>query len=112
MISSIEFIKGYTKIIICSYLFQSPDYLYNIVKKIIKDGEGYIQISNPSALMVMKELEREEFVLSYIEISEQNQARKYYKLTDKGKEFYLSNYSEYVKSLEILNKIIGGNDEY
>lgn len=30
-----EFIKGYTKIIICSYLFRKRDYIYNIVKKIL-----------------------------------------------------------------------------
>ena len=72
MISSSEFIKGYTKIIICAYLFRQRDYLYNIVKKISKDGEGYIKISNPSALIAIKELGNDNLVAFDIEISAQN----------------------------------------
>lgn len=48
-----------------SYIKQS-DYLYNIVKNILDDGEGLIKITNPSALMVVKQLEEEELVSSYI----------------------------------------------
>lgn len=109
MTSSSEFIKGYTKIIICSYLFRQRDYLYNIVKKISKDGEGYIKISNSSALIAIKELENDNLVSFDIEISAQNQARKYYALTEKGKNFYLSNRKDYIKSLHLL-KIMMGDD--
>ncbi len=110
MISSSEFIKGYTKIIICAYLFRQRDYLYNIVKKISKDGEGYIKISNPSALIAIKELGNDKLVAFDIEISAQNQARKYYALTEKGKNFYLSNRKDYIKSLHLLQIMMG--DDY
>ena len=108
MLSSSEFIKGYTKIIICSYLFKKPDYVYNIVKKIQADGEGYIKISNPSALVVMKEMEKDKLVRSYIKVSEQNQARKYYELTKEGEMFYLEEKKEYLRSLSLLKGMIGG----
>ena len=111
MISSSEFIKGYTNIIICSYLYRKRDYLYNIVKNILNDGEGYIKISNPSALMVVKELENERLVSSSVEISQQNQARKYYELTADGKKYYLENINDYIRSLYLLKKMIGGQDE-
>lgn len=111
MISSSEFIKGYTKIIICSYLYKQRDYLYNIVKKILNDGRGYIKISNPSALMVMKELENDGLVSFSIEISDQNQARKYYELTNKGKDYYLKNVYDYKKSLYLLKGMMGEDDE-
>ncbi len=108
MISSSEFIKGYTKIIICSYLYRRRDYLYNIVKKILIDGQGYIRISNPSALMVIRELENDNLVSSNIEITEQKQTRKYYELTDDGKAYYLSNIDDYIKSLHLLKSMAGG----
>lgn len=84
MISSSEFIKVYTKIIICSYLYKKRDFLYNIVKNILSDREEYIKISNSSALMIVKELENENLVSTKVELSEQNRARKYYELTEAG----------------------------
>lgn len=109
MTSSSEFIKGYTKIIICSYLYKKRDYLYNIVKHILIDGEQQIKLSNPSALMVIKQLEEDNMITSTIEISNQNQARKYYSLTEKGIKFYQDNYLDYIKSLNLLIKMIGGD---
>ena len=109
-ISSSEFIKGYTKRIICSYLFEHRDCLYNIVKQINIDGKGIIKIIKPSALIVMKQLE-EELVSSTIELSNQNQARKYYFLTEKGRIFYLDIKDSYLKSLEILMNMVGGNKD-
>lgn len=49
--------------------------------------------------------------MSYaIEISTQNQERKYYALTEKGKNFYLSNRNYYINSLHLLQIMIG--DDY
>lgn len=49
--------------------------------------------------------------MSYdIEISTQNQERKYYALTEKDKNFYLSNRNYYIKSLHLLQIMIG--DDY
>lgn len=45
-----------------------------------------------------------------IEISAKNQARKYYALTEKGKSFYLSNRKDYIKSLHLLQIMMG--DDY
>ena len=111
MLSSSEFIKGYTKMIICAYLFNNRNYLYNIVKQIINDGKGYIKLSNPSALIIMKELEKENYVIFSLETTSQNQIRKYYELTEKGRNYYLSNKDEYINSLNCLKKLIGGNNE-
>lgn len=111
MVSSSEFIKGYTKMIICSYLFNGRNYLYNIVKQILIDGEGYIKLSNPSALIIMKELEEEELVSFTLETTNNNQIRKYYELTLKGRNYYLSNKDEYITSLNCLKKLIGDKNE-
>lgn len=111
MVSSSDFIKGYTKIIICSYLYRKRDYIYNIVKKILLDGKGYLKISNPSALMIVKELEKENLVFSSVEISNQNQARKYYELTEAGKKYYLTNKNDFLKSLELLKVLVEGSQK-
>lgn len=55
-------------------------------------------------------MENDSLVSYDIEISTQNQERKYYALTEKGKNFYLSNRNYYIKSLHLLQIMIG--DDY
>lgn len=55
-------------------------------------------------------MEKDSLVSYDIEISIQNQERKYYALTEKGKNFYLSNRNYYIKSLHLLQIMIG--DDY
>ena len=70
----------------------------------------YVKISNSSALIAIKEMEKDSLVSYDIEISTQNQERKYYALTEKDKNFYLSNRNYYIKSLHLLQIMIG--DDY
>lgn len=111
MITSTEFIKGYTKIIICAYLFNNDDYLFNIVKKINEDGKGLISLSNPSALISINELEKEKYVSFDIKLTQDNQKRKFYKLTESGKDFYLKNKDSYLESLSLLSKMISDDEK-
>ncbi len=55
-------------------------------------------------------MEKDSLVSYDIEISTQNQERKYYALAEKGKNFYLSNRNYYIKSLHLLQIMIG--DDY
>lgn len=55
-------------------------------------------------------MEKDSLVSYDIEISTQNQERKYYALTEKDKNFYLSNRNYYIKSLHLLQIMIG--DDY
>lgn len=55
-------------------------------------------------------MEKDSLVSYDIEISTQNQERKYYTLTEKDKNFYLSNRNYYIKSLHLLQIMIG--DDY
>lgn len=55
-------------------------------------------------------MEKDSLVSYDIEISIQNQERKYYVLTEKDKNFYLSNRNYYIKSLHLLQIMIG--DDY
>ena len=110
-VSSSEFIKGYTKIILCDYLYKGRNYLYAVIKQLLKDGHGYLRITNPSALMIMKEMEAEGFVTFELDFSETNLGRKYFTLTEAGKEFYLKNRDGYANSLKRMQSIIMGRED-
>lgn len=88
MIKSSEFIKGYIEIIICALLYNvynGDDNIYNLVKTITEHYNGTIQITNPSLLIVMRELLAEEKIRSYMGESKLGADRKHYSLTDEEK---------------------------
>ncbi|MCD8372981.1 MAG: PadR family transcriptional regulator [Clostridia bacterium] len=111
MVKSSEFIKGYTEIIACALLSKGDDYIYNIVKTINEAGGGGICITNPSMLMIMKKLSEEGKVTSYTVAGGKGVDKRYYALTAKGREYYLSNRDDYILSLKNLINLVGGKDE-
>lgn len=82
-----------------------------MIKQLLKDGHGYLRIPNPSALMIMKEMEAEGFVTFELDFSENTLGRKYFTLTEAGKEFYLKNRDGYVNSLKRMQLIIMGRED-
>lgn len=56
-------------------------------------------------------MEAEGFGTFELDFSETNLGRKYFTLTEAGKEFYLKNRDEYVNSLKRMQSIIMGGDE-
>lgn len=106
MISSSEFIRGYTDMIILSILYNHDDYIYNISNTISTSGEGYITISNPSLLITLKKMEEEGKVRSYNVLNERNVNRKFYSITADGRKFYEDNLPDYLKSLDILKALV------
>ena len=108
MIKSSEFIKGYTEIIVCALLSGGDDYIYSLVKRITEYGGGEIQITNPSMLMIMKKLLAEGKITAYTARSKSGADRRYYSLTQKGREYYAENFGGYINSLLTLKGLISG----
>lgn len=112
MNASSEFIRGYTEIIILSILYKKNDYIYNISNTINKIGDGYITITNPSLLIILKKMCEEGKVSSFNVLNEKNVNRKFYKITSFGKEFYKKNINNYLKSLEKLKLLLTMGEKY
>ncbi len=56
-------------------------------------------------------MEAEGFVTFELDFSETNLGRKYFTLTEAGKEFYLKNRDGYVNSLKRMQSIIMGRED-
>lgn len=108
MVSSSEFIKGYTEIIVCALLYDGDDYIYNIVKRIVGSGGGEVQITNPSLLMIMKKMLSEGKITSYMAESKTSVARRYYSLTPFGRSYFEATRQDYLDSLNTLKILISG----
>ncbi len=112
MNQSNEFIRGYTEMIILSILYKNDDYIYNISNTINKIGDGYISITNPSLLIILKKMSDERKVSFYNILNEKNVNRKFYKITLYGKEFYKSNINYYLNSLKKLEMLLVKGDKF
>ncbi len=108
MLSTSEFIRGYSEIIVLSILYNNDNYLYNIANMINAIGEGLITITNPSLVIILKKMYEDGKVNSYNVLNEKNVNRKYYAITQEGKIFYDTHINDYLQSLEKLKRLLLG----
>ena len=106
MVTSSEFIRGYTEMIILAILFENDDYSYNISNRISAESDGILTITNPSLVITLKKMCEEGKVSSYNVLNERNVNRKFYSITDYGKSFYLDNVDDYLSSLDKINQLM------
>ncbi len=108
MIASSEFIRGYTEMIVLSILSKGDSYIYSIANQINELGYGYLKITNPSLVIVLKKMSDEGKVSSFNVLNEKNVNRKFYSITERGKKYYKENITSYLESLNKLNILLRG----
>jgi DNA-binding PadR family transcriptional regulator len=79
-------IAASTKPIILSILIRGEDYGYQIIQRAKKISGGTLEWSDGMLYPVLHRLEKDGFISSQWKISEEGRYRKYYCLTDKGRE--------------------------
>ena len=75
-----------TKPIILSILLSGENYGYQIIQKVKELSGGTLEWSDGMLYPVLHRLEKDEFIKSQWKISEGGRLRKYYTLTEAGKE--------------------------
>ena len=108
MVSSSEFIRGYSEIVVLAILNKKDSYVYDLVQTIEEWTDGQIMISNPSLLLIIRKMQDEGKVVSYEKLNEKGVHRKYYTLTEFGKNIYENLKGEYINSLVAMTRIIKG----
>ncbi|MFH5882469.1 PadR family transcriptional regulator [Liberiplasma polymorphum] len=106
MITSSEFIKGYTEIIILAILSKNDAYLYEITRTIKTVSDGQITISNPSVFTMLKHLVEEGEIEIYQDEEHVKSNKKMYRLTEYGKLVLSKQRVEYIASLYHLIALI------
>ncbi|MEN3929681.1 PadR family transcriptional regulator [Microvirga sp. W0021] len=83
---SVQLKKGVLDLCVLALLEQVDCYAYDIVKNL----SGPIDMGEGTIYPLMRRMQNEEYVTSYLCESENGPSRKYYRITDKGR-LYLSN---------------------
>lgn len=79
-------IAASTKPIILSILLSGENYGYQIIQRVKKLSGGRLEWSDGMLYPVLHRLEKDEFIQSQWKISDGGRLRKYYTLTEAGKE--------------------------
>ena len=104
---NIQFKKGVLELCVLSMLTKKDCYGYELVNDISKN----ITISEGTIYPLLRRLTKEGLFTTYLKESKEGPPRKYYKLTEQGREAKEELATEWLSFVRGVNKIIGEENE-
>lgn len=105
-----DLIRGHIDTIILKALYEGDRYGFDIIKEIEQKSSGQYILKQPTLYSCLKRLEVQGFIKSYWGSKSNGGRRKYYTLTDMGKDLFIKNQSEWVYSRTVIDKLISDKD--
>ena len=102
MKGNIQIKKGVLELCVLAVLEQKECYGYELVSEISKN----IPISEGTIYPLLKRLKSEGYFTTYLVESSEGPSRKYYKITDDGKEMLSDLRSDWLEFVEGVNNIV------
>ena len=106
---SSDVIRGYNDTMILSILMKEPSYGYEISKQIKSISEEKYVIKETTLYSAFTRMERNGFIESFVANPDpegNGKKRTYYRITDKGKEYYLDKCDEWELTKEVVERFI------
>ena len=103
---SSDLLRGHTDTIILKLLISGDKYGYEISKLINSNSSGEYELKESTMFSSLKRLENDGCVTSYWGDESQGGRRKYYRITEKGKEIYFENKKRWESAKRILDKLL------
>lgn len=72
--------------IILSILSQGESYGYDIISKIKAFSDGKLEFSDGTLYPILRKLEEKKLIISEWRVADNEKRRRYYRITDRGKE--------------------------
>ena len=101
---NIQFKKGVLELCVLSMLKDGDKYGYELADAI----GNHIEISEGTMYPLLRRLQREGYFEDYLVASPSGPARKYYRLTEKGRQSQAQLENEWRQFTERVDKLIGG----
>ncbi len=107
---SSDLIRGHINTIILRSLYDGDKYGYAIIEEIARKSHNQYQLKQPSLYSALKRLEKEGYITSYWGGTAGGGRRKYFSLTDQGKEIAERNLMEWEYSRTVIDSLISDKD--
>ena len=105
-----DLIRGNIDTIILKTMLKEDKYGLDIIKEVGEKSSGTYELKQPTLYSCLKRLENQELISSYWVDSDIGGRRHYYKLTDKGRDFYAKKQEEWAKSKFIIDNLLSNYD--
>ncbi len=100
-----ELLKGSTNTILLSLLAERSMYGYEIVKELELKSSGYFRFKEGTLYPALHRLERDKLVAGNWTQTQNGQQRRYYLITEKGKEALESMLKEWSMFYRAVNRV-------
>ncbi len=107
-IVNVQFKKGVLELCVLVLLDKQDRYGYELVQKI----SDQIEISEGSVYPLLRRLTKEEYFTTYLQESSEGPSRKYYRLTDKGREYLHELINDWEKFTKGVNQLIKEGENF
>lgn len=101
-----DLLRGHTDTIVLSILLKGDSYGYQIHKTIIEKTGEQFELKEATLYSSYRRLEQGGYIEAYWGDESQGGRRKYYRITEKGKELYRQHKAEWEFAQRILNKLL------
>lgn len=103
---SSDLLRGHTDTMILRLLMSGDKYGYEISKLIHANSNGAYELKEATMYSSLKRLENDSCIASYWGDETQGGRRKYYRISDKGKETYFENKKNWEYAKSILDQLL------
>lgn len=103
---SADLLRGHTDTIVLSILLKGDSYGYEIYKTILEKTDEQYVLKEATLYSSYRRLEKDGLITAYWGDETQGARRKYYKITEKGKEQYKQNKLDWEFTQQILNRLL------
>ena len=103
-----DVIRGHTDAVILAQLLRRDSYGYEINKTIENCSGGEFVLKEATLYTAFRRLEDSGYITSYWGDEAVGARRKYYRITEKGREAYRQARAEWDASVHILNALLEG----
>ena len=102
-----ELVKGSTSLLLLQLLEERDMYGYELVKELEKRSSNEFSFKEGTLYPALHKLEKQEYIECYWQEQEKGPARKYYRITEAGREMLLEKTREWHDFVSVMNKVIG-----
>ncbi|AYA75733.1 PadR family transcriptional regulator [Robertmurraya sp. FSL R5-0851] len=102
-----ELVKGSTSLLLLQLLEERDMYGYELVKELENRSGNEFSVKEGTLYPALHKLEKQEYIECYWKEQEKGPARKYYKITEAGKEMLLEKTREWNDFVSVMNKMMG-----
>lgn len=101
-----DMLRGRVDIFVLKALSEKDGYGYDILNYIQSRTEGHYEMKQSSIYSVLKRLEKQEYVYSYMGDETNGAKRRYYSLTDTGRKFLENEEKEWAYTRTLLDNLV------